>query len=104
MRFPVGVRRWAEPAFGRLVGGFVSSGQHRSGRGVEWQGWRESPQREQVSQLAGPVTQALRAGAEGIHKGAVLGVEVELGLLVRGVDKGRGTAVGRDRAAVRVLS
>jgi len=36
----------------------------------------------------------LAAGAESVDKGAVLGAEVELGLLVRSVDEWRGATVG----------
>jgi hypothetical protein len=61
-------------------------GRSRSGRGVEWQGGREGPHREQVGHLAGAVTQALGAGAEGVDKGSVPDTEVECGLLVGGVD------------------
>jgi hypothetical protein len=78
-------------------------GRSRSGRGVEWQGWREGPQGEQVSQLVGSVKQALGAGVEGVDKGSVPSAKVECGPFVSGVDKGRGAAVGGGRAAVRVL-
>jgi hypothetical protein len=55
------------------------------------------PTGEQVSQLAGPVTQAPSAGAEGIDKGSVLGPEIEFGSFVGGVDKERETAPRKAR-------
>jgi len=63
-------------------------------RGVEWQGRRKGPQGKHLRQLACAVAQALGAGAEGVDEGAVLGAELELDLLVGGVDKGCGAAVG----------
>ena len=76
---------WPPGRWARQRGG----GRPRSGRGVEWQGGRKGPQREQVSQLVGSVTQALGAGAEGVDKGVVPDAEVECGPFIRGVDKGR---------------
>ena len=54
----------------------------RSGRGVEWQGRRKSPQGKHLRQLTGAVTQALGAGTKSIDEGSVLGAEFEFSLLV----------------------
>ena len=51
-------------------------GRFWSGRGIEWQGWREGPQGKHLRQLACAVAQALGAGAEGVDEGAVLGAEL----------------------------
>jgi transposase len=92
--FPLAAGRWACQRGG---------GQPRSGRGIEWQGRRKSPQGKHLRQLSCAVAQALGAGAEGVDKGAVLGAEFEFSLLVGCVDEWRGTAVGGGGTAVRIL-
>ena len=59
-----------------------SGGRSRSGRGIEWQGWRKGPQGKHLRQLSCSVPQALGAGAESVDEGAVLGAEFEFSLLV----------------------
>ena len=81
----------------------VVGGRCGSGRGIEWQGWWEGPQGKHFRQLASPVPQAQGTCAESVDKGAVLGAEIELRLLVRSVDEGRGAAVCGGGTAVRIL-
>jgi hypothetical protein len=52
------------------------------------------PRGKHSCQLAGPVSQALGAGAEGVDEGAVLGAEVAPTFFVRPCDRGRQAAQG----------
>jgi hypothetical protein len=79
------------------------AGQPQSGRGIEWQGWREGPQGKHIRELASPVAQAFGARAESVDEGSVLGAEFEFGSFVRCVDKGCRAAVGGGGTAVGIL-
>lgn len=57
-----------------------------SDRGVKWQGRGKGPEGEQVGEGSGSFSQALSPGTEGIHEGAILPAEGDLGLFIGGTD------------------